>query len=235
MSSESIPVIAIDGPSGTGKGSLGMRLARTLGWHFLDSGALYRTLGWLAMREAVGFDDVARLAHLAAQLAVEFRDVAPGSEEVRVICRGEDVTRSIRSEACAHAASEVAALPAVRAALLAQQRSFRQPPGLVADGRDMGTVVFADAALKIYLSASPEERAERRYKQLKDQGVNVNLRDLLEGILERDARDSVRGASPLRAAPDAVIIDTTRLDLGAVLERVIYLLDACDRRAGKNQ
>ncbi|MGH8509835.1 MAG: (d)CMP kinase [Gammaproteobacteria bacterium] len=234
MSSVSIPVIAIDGPSGTGKGSLGVRLARTLGWHFLDSGALYRTVGWLAMRGAVVFDDVERLAHLAARIGVEFRDAAPGSEEVRVICRGEDVTRSIRSEACAHAASEIAALPAVRAALLAQQRSFRQPPGLVADGRDMGTVVFPDAGLKIYLSASREERAERRYKQLKDQGVNVNLHDLLEGIAERDARDSERGASPLRTAPDAVIIDTTRLDLGAVFERVIYLLDMCDRRAGKN-
>ncbi|MFH0342801.1 MAG: (d)CMP kinase [Chromatiales bacterium] len=234
MRAESIPVIAIDGPSGTGKGSLGLRLARTLGWHVLDSGALYRTLGWLAMREAVGLDDVARLAHLAAHLAVEFRDAAPGSEEVRVFFRGEDVTRSIRSEACAHAASQIAALPAVRAALLAQQRSFRQPPGLVADGRDMGTAVFVDAGLKIYLSASPEERAERRYKQLKDQGVNVNLRNLLEGILERDARDSERGASPLRAAPDAVIIDTTRLDLGAVVERVIYLIDARDRHAGRN-
>ncbi|MGH8520063.1 MAG: (d)CMP kinase [Gammaproteobacteria bacterium] len=234
MSSVSIPVIAIDGPSGTGKGSLGVRLARTLGWHFLDSGALYRTVGWLAMRGAVVFDDVERLAHLAARIGVEFRDAAAGPEEVRVICRGEDVTRSIRSEACAHAASEIAALPAVRAALLAQQRSFRQPPGLVADGRDMGTVVFPDAGLKIYLSASPEERAERRYKQLKDQGVNVNLHDLLEGIAERDARDSERGASPLRTAPDAVIIDTTRLDLGAVFERVIYLLDMCDRRAGKN-
>lgn len=235
MSIESIPVIAIDGPSGTGKGSLGVRLARTLGWHFLDSGALYRTLGLTAMQEAVGFDDVARLAHLAARLVVEFRDAATGSEEMRVMCRGEDVTRSIRSEACAHTASQIAALPAIRAALLAQQRSFRQPPGLVADGRDMGTAVFADAGLKIYLSASPKERAERRYKQLKDQGVNVNLRDLLDGILERDARDSARGASPLRAAPDAVIIDTTRLDLGAVFERVIYLLDARERRAGKNQ
>jgi len=235
VSSESIPVIAIDGPSGTGKGSLGVRLARTLGWHFLDSGALYRTLGWLAMQEAVVFDDVVRLAHLAARLVVEFRDAAPGSGEMRVMCRGEDVTRSIRSEACAHAASQIAALPAIRAALLAQQRSFRQPPGLVADGRDMGTAVFADATLKVYLSASPEERAERRYKQLKDQGVNVNLRDLLDGILERDARDSARGASPLRAAPDAVIINTTRLDLGAVFERVIYLLDARERRAGKNQ
>ena len=154
---------------------------------------------------------------------------------MRVIYRGENVTRSIRSEACAHAASQVAVLPAVRAALLAQQRSFRQPPGLVADGRDMGTAVFADAGLKIYLSASPEERAERRYKQLKDQGVNASLPNLLAGILERDARDSGRGASPLRAAPDAVIIDTTRLDLGAVVERVIYLLDARDRRAGKNK
>jgi len=196
---------------------------------------LYRTLGWLAMQEAVVFDDVVRLAHLAARLVVEFRDAAPGSGEMRVMCRGEDVTRSIRSEACAHAASQIAALPAIRAALLAQQRSFRQPPGLVADGRDMGTAVFADATLKVYLSASPEERAERRYKQLKDQGVNVNLRDLLDGILERDARDSARGASPLRAAPDAVIINTTRLDLGAVFERVIYLLDARERRAGKNQ
>ncbi len=234
MRAESIPVIAIDGPSGTGKGSVGVRLARTLGWHFLDSGALYRTLGWLAMRKAVAFDDVQRLVHLAAQLAVEFRDAGPGSEELRVICRGEDVTRSIRSEACAHAASQIAALPAVRAALLAQQRSFRQPPGLVADGRDMGTAVFVDAGLKIYLSASPEERAQRRYKQLKDQGVNVSLHNLLEGILERDARDSERGASPLRAAPDAVTIDTTRLDLGAVVERVIYLIDARARRAAKN-
>ncbi|MGH8507794.1 MAG: (d)CMP kinase [Gammaproteobacteria bacterium] len=235
MSSGSIPVIAIDGPSGTGKGSLGVPLARTLGWHFLDSGALYRTLGWLAMREAVAFDDVARLGQLAARLGVEFRDTAPESDEVCVICRGEDVTRSIRSEACARAASEIAVLPSVRAALLAQQRAFRQPPGLVADGRDMGTAVFADAMLKIYLSASPEERAERRYKQLKDQGVDVNLRDLLEGIMERDARDSERGVSPLRAAPDAVIIDTTRLDRGAVFERVIYLLDARDRRADNSQ
>ncbi len=211
------PVITIDGPSGTGKGTLAMRLTAWAGWHLLDSGALYRVVGHYAAVRDIALDDEAGLAAIAADLPVEFV-VANG--EVQVMLNGRDVTDEIRSEAAGGAASRVAVVPAVRAALLSRQRDFRQPPGLVADGRDMGTVVFPHAELKIFLTASPAERAQRRYKQLKQKGIDVNLARLSEDIAERDRRDQQRQLSPLQPAFDAIILDTTALDIVAVEDSV---------------
>lgn len=211
------PVIAIDGPSGTGKGTLAMRLTSWAGWHLLDSGALYRVVGHYAAVRDIALDDDAGLAAIAADLPVEF---VVGDDEVRVMLNGRDVTDDIRSEAAGGAASQVAVVPAVRAALLSRQRDFRQPPGLVADGRDMGTVVFPQAELKIFLTASPAERAQRRYKQLKQKGIDVNLARLSEDIAARDRRDQQRKVSPLQPAPDAIILDTTALDIVAVEDSV---------------
>ncbi len=208
-----IPVITIDGPSGSGKGTIASLLAERLGWHFLDSGALYRVLGLAAVRQGVGLDRAASLAELARALAVEFVDD-------RVLLAGEDVSLVIRSEQAAAAASQVAALPTVREALLGWQRRFSRPPGLVADGRDMGTVVFPDAALKVFLTASAEERARRRYKQLKEKGLDVNFDNLLAEIEERDERDRSRAVAPLRAADGALEMDTTTLSIAEVLGRV---------------
>lgn len=208
-----IPVITIDGPSGSGKGTIASLLAERLGWHFLDSGALYRVLGLAAVRQGVGLDRAASLAELARALAVEFVDD-------RVLLAGEDVSLVIRSEQAAAAASQVAALPTVREALLGWQRRFSRPPGLVADGRDMGTVVFPDAALKVFLTASAEERARRRYNQLKEKGLDVNFDNLLAEIEERDERDRSRAVAPLRAADGALEMDTTTLSIAEVLGRV---------------
>jgi cytidylate kinase len=208
-----IPVITIDGPSGSGKGTIASLLAERLGWHFLDSGALYRVLGLAAVRQGVGLDRAASLAELARALAVEFVDD-------RVLLAGEDVSLVIRSEQAAAAASQVAALPTVREALLGWQRRFSRPPGLVADGRDMGTVVFPDAALKVFLTASAEERARRRHNQLKEKGLDVNFTDLLAEIEERDERDRSRAVAPLRAADGALEMDTTTLSIAEVLGRV---------------
>jgi len=208
-----IPVITIDGPSGSGKGTIASLLAERLGWHFLDSGALYRVLGLAAVRQGVGLDRAASLAELARALAVEFVDD-------RVLLAGEDVSLVIRSEQVAAAASQVAALPTVREALLGWQRRFFRPPGLVADGRDMGTVVFPDAALKVFLTASAEERARRRYNQLKEKGLDVNFDNLLAEIEERDERDRSRAVAPLRAADGALEMDTTTLSIAEVLGRV---------------
>jgi cytidylate kinase len=210
------PVIAVDGPSGTGKGTVCTHLAHWLGWHFLDSGTLYRLVAIQALRQGVGMDDEAGLAHIACQLEARFESEAAG-ELVKVWLGNEDASDAVRSEESSLAASRVAAWPAVRIALLEKQRAYRRPPGLVADGRDMGTVVFPDAELKIFLTASPEERARRRYKQLKQKGIDVNLAQLLADIAERDARDSQRTISPLKPAPDAVVIDTTGLEVAAVL------------------
>ena len=217
------PVLTIDGPSGTGKGTLGLALARELGWDFLDSGALYRLVGFLALKRGVPLDAATALQQLAASLPVEFR---PEPDGTVILLEGEVVTEAIRNEVIGDAASRVAAWPEVRAALLDRQREMRRLPGLVADGRDMGTVVFPDAPLKIFLTASPEARAERRYKQLKGKGNDVSLPALLEDIRARDERDARRATAPLVPAPDAEILDTTQLGIDDVTDRVRQLIRA---------
>lgn len=215
------PVLAIDGPSGSGKGTVGLILARRLGWHFLDSGALYRVLGIAAEQRGEDIEDSEAMVRLAQSMTVAFE---PGPDTVRVFLDGHDVGERLRTEESGRRASVLAAQPAVRAALLDKQRAFRRPPGLVADGRDMGTTVFPDAILKVFLTASPEARAERRYKQLKDKGFGVTLPRLLDEIRERDARDAGRSASPLRPAEDAYSLDTTSLSIPQVVERIADLL-----------
>ncbi len=221
----SAPVLTIDGPSGSGKGSLCQLLAQRLGWHLLDSGALYRLVGLAAVKQGVDFSDETALAALALQLDVSFAPTAPG-EPVAVILDGEDVSAQVRSESAGALASKVAIHPAVRTALLQRQRDFAQLPGLVADGRDMGTVVFPTAPLKIFLTASAQERAQRRYKQLIDKGENVNLAALLTDIQARDKADSERAVAPLKPADDAVLIDSTALSIEAVFAQVMQLLSA---------
>jgi cytidylate kinase len=207
------PVIAVDGPSGSGKGTLAVWLARRLGWRLLDSGALYRIVAWSALERGMALNAEPALARLAAGLAIRFE---VGAGNVVVWADGVDVGDAIRSEAVSSASSRVAALPGVRQALLGLQRGFATAPGLVADGRDMGTVVFPDAPLKIYLDASPEERAQRRYKQLKDKDLGVSLRALISSIRERDERDRSRAVSPLKPAQDAVLIDSSGLSVESV-------------------
>lgn len=211
-----VPVIAIDGPSASGKGTVARRAAERLGFRFLDSGALYRLVALAALRGGLDPAHEAALASLARDLRAEFRD----SE---IFLAGERVTDAIRSEECGLAASRVAALPAVRAALLERQRAFRRPPGLVADGRDMGSTVFPDAILKVYLTATPEERAQRRYKQLMDKGLCANMRDLLQDIGERDERDSARSAAPLQQMADARLLDTTALTIEQAVDSVLAM------------
>jgi cytidylate kinase len=198
-------------------------LAQRLGWHLLDSGALYRVVAHAGLQRRIGLDDGDALAAMVAGLAIEF---SPGEDGVTVIVDGQDVSTDIRDETVSAAASKVAAIPRVRTALLTLQHSFAKAPGLVADGRDMGTVVFQDAVLKFYLDASPEVRAERRYNQLKDKGLGVSLRRLLASIKERDERDTARAASPLKPAPDAVVIDSSTLSASEVLEHVWGLVQA---------
>lgn len=216
------PVIAVDGPTASGKGTISQIVAQQLGWHLLDSGALYRLLALAAQNHALGLDDEPSLVTLARHLDVQFLADRLGTPP-RILLEGEDVTHVIRSEECGHGASVVAGLPAVREALLARQRAFRDRPGLVADGRDMGTVVFPDAVLKVFLTASAEERANRRYNQLKQKGMNVNLRNLVREIAARDARDTERSAAPLKPAADAVVLDSTGLSIAQVAERVLRL------------
>ena len=219
---DNVPVIAVDGPSGVGKGTLCQVLAQHLGWHFLDSGSLYRLTALAAQKQGIPLDDETRLAVLAARLDVRFEPLL--GQETQVLLEGEDVSVAIRSEVCGNAASRVAALPAVRAALLQRQRDFRQPPGLVADGRDMGTVVFPDAPVKIFLTASPMARAIRRYNQLREKGISVSLAALAKEIAERDARDAGRAIAPLRPASDAHVLDTTELSIAAVRQQALMIL-----------
>ncbi|MCB1677092.1 MAG: (d)CMP kinase [Halioglobus sp.] len=213
------PVITVDGPSGAGKGTISHLLSAALGWHFLDSGALYRVTGYACVLEGVSWDDHPAVTEIARRLDVTFTTCPSG--EIRVAYQGVDVSRAIRTEQGGRGASTVAAIPSVREALLARQRQFRQPPGLVADGRDMGTAVFPDAPLKFFLTASAAERAERRYKQLIAKGESVSLPRLLADIQERDARDSSRAVSPLVPAEDAIVIDSTATPIPEVFERVM--------------
>lgn len=219
---KSVPVLTIDGPGGSGKGTICALVAQKLGWHLLDSGALYRLVALGAQQNGIDFSNHPAMADYALSLPVDFR-LLPGSSEVRTFLDGADVGDSIRTEAAGNAASVVAAIATVREALLQRQRDFRQPPGLVADGRDMGTTVFPDAGLKIFLTASAEERAQRRYKQLIEKGISVNLRDLLTEINERDERDMQRSVSPLRPADDAVLLDTSSMTIQQVFEQVLQL------------
>nr|WP_066965051.1 (d)CMP kinase [Microbulbifer sp. Q7] len=215
------PVVTIDGPSGSGKGTIAKLLADRLGYALLDSGALYRLTALAALNAAVNLEDEARLADIASNLDIRFA-IAGG--EVAAMLEGQDVSRDIRMEQVSMAASKVAAVPAVREALLQRQRDFRAAPGLVADGRDMGTTVFPDAPVKIFLTASAEERARRRFDQLQGRGVSVSLRDLLEDIRARDDRDMNRAASPLAPADDAVVLDSTDIDIDGVLQKVLELV-----------
>jgi CMP/dCMP kinase len=215
-----VPVITIDGPSGSGKGTVAALLAAKLGWNFLDSGALYRLLAFAARNHGVDLTNEEALKLLAAHLDVQFGAVKDG-HEMRIILEGEDVTQAIRNEQVGAGASQVAALPVVRDALLQRQKAFREPPGLVADGRDMGTVVFPEAPLKIYLTASAEERARRRYLQLNSRGDDVNLASLLDEIRARDERDTQREVAPLKPADDAVQLDSTDLSIEQVLGQIL--------------
>jgi CMP/dCMP kinase len=214
MNVNAIPVISIDGPSASGKGTVAQRVAGKLGFHYLDSGSLYRLVALVAMRSRVDLADEAVLSDIATRLDVVFEDA-----EIRL--GNENVTDAIRAEACSNVASKVAAYPQVRTALLGRQRVFRQLPGLVADGRDMGSVVFPDAILKIFLTASAETRAQRRYKQLMEKGIDANISTLLQDIRERDARDSGRSVAPLQQGAGTSLLDTTSLDIEQAVDGVL--------------
>ena len=220
---DSVPILTIDGPSGSGKGTIARAVADRLGWHMLDSGAIYRAVGHAAGAKDLDVSDAQAVARCAATTRIEFRDPGDGGD-TRVIIDGEDATDAIRTETAGAAASAIAALPEVRKALVNKQLAFRQPPGLVADGRDMGTVIFPDAPFKVFLTASAAERAERRYKQLKSKGLDVTLANLLHEIELRDARDASRMVAPLRPAADAVVIDTTGQPIPMVVDRVLAVV-----------
>jgi len=219
-----IPVLTIDGPSGSGKGTISQAVAKRLQWHYLDSGAIYRAVGLAAAWESIDLSDPEAVAHCAERTEIRFESNDEG--ELHVYVNGKDATRLLRTETAAAAASAIAAHPPVRTALLDLQKRFRQAPGLVADGRDMGTVIFPDAQYKVFLTAIAEERAKRRYKQLKDKGVSVNLDSLLHEIAARDERDAGRAVAPLRPAEDAVILDSTGMPITEVIERVLAVLPA---------
>ncbi len=224
---KAVPVLTIDGPSGSGKGTISRAVADALGWHLLDSGALYRAVGYAASMEGIDLSDAQAVTRCAQTTKIGFHDPRDGGE-TRVLVNGHDATAEIRTETCGAAASAIAAIPTVRAALLDKQRSFREAPGLVADGRDMGTVVFADAPYKVFLTARAEERARRRYKQLKEKGLNVTLSSLLREIEARDERDANRKVAPLRPALGALIVDTTGMPVADVVAKVLAVV----RKAG---
>jgi len=211
------PVLTIDGPSGSGKGTVSKLLAEHLGWHLLDSGALYRVLALRVLHDNCSFDDLDRIEFLASTLDAEFSDNS-------AYLNGIAVTNEIRNEACSDVASRIAAYPSVREVLLARQKLFAQSPGLVADGRDMGTIVFPDAFLKIYLDASVEERAKRRFLQLKERGYNVTLQDLIADIMQRDIRDKTRAVAPLEPAADAILLDCTDIGIEVVFNTIANLV-----------
>lgn len=213
------PVITVDGPSGSGKGTLAQRIAEALGWHFLDSGAIYRVLGLMVERAGISGENVDKITFMAKSMPLSF-------DQGRVLLDGEDVSRSIRTETIGNAASKVAAIPQVREALLTWQRNYARSPGLVADGRDMGTVVFPQAKVKIFLTASAEERAQRRYKQLKEKGLGVNLARLTEEIRERDERDSKRAVAPLVASESAYQLDSTAMTIDEVYGQAMQIVSA---------
>jgi cytidylate kinase len=224
MSEKRVPIVTIDGPSGSGKGTVCQLMATKLGFHYLDSGALYRLLALAAKRHGVELGNVESLAVLAAHMDISFHMNKEGSQP-KVMLEGEDVSSLIRSEEVGSNASKVAALPEVRSALLQRQRAFAVAPGLVADGRDMGTVVFPDADAKIFLTASPEERAERRYKQLIDKGESVSLAALVEQVRKRDERDMNRKASPLVPATNAVVLDSSEMSIDEVLNYGLEIVE----------
>ena len=222
-SASTIPVLTIDGPSGSGKGTISRAVADALGWHLLDSGALYRAVGYAASMAGIDLSDTAAVTRCAETTKISFRDPKDGGE-TRVIVNGHDATDEIRTETCGAAASAIAAIPAVRAVLMDKQRSFRKAPGLVADGRDMGTVVFTDAPHKIFLTAGADERARRRYKQLKEKGLTVTLASLLREIEARDERDANRKVAPLKPALGALIVDTTGMPVADVVQKVLAVV-----------
>lgn len=214
------PVVTIDGPSGVGKGTIGQMLVERFGWHFLDSGALYRVLALAAIHHQVDLADEESLSALAVHLDVEFSSVL-GQTGTRVVLEGEDVSSAIRSEECSQAASKVATFAPVREALLQRQRAFQKAPGLIADGRDMGTVVFPEADVKIFLTATTEERARRRFEQLRENGISVKIAEVLAEVKQRDHRDTNRAVAPLIPANDALVIDTTSMDVNAVMSVIV--------------
>ena len=223
MNKSNVPVICLDGPSGVGKGTICLAVAKKLGWHILDSGSLYRITALQVSRkfpetEVVDIDE-SQLVEIAENLNVTYEEE---SGELAIILDGQEISSLIRNEKIGDIASKVAAIPVIRSALLERQRAFLQQPGLIADGRDMGTVVFPDAPLKIFMTASAEERAQRRYKQLKEKGIDVNLAPLIEELRQRDERDMNRETAPLKPASDAIIIDTTTLDIEQVTKEVMY-------------
>lgn len=222
-SDKPVPVLTIDGPSGSGKGTVARIVAERLGWHLLDSGALYRAVGYAASMAGLDLSDAEAMTRCAETTKITFRDPKDG-RETRVYVNSHDSTDDLRTETVGAVASAIAAIPSVRTALVDKQLSFRRTPGLVADGRDMGTVIFPDAGVKVFLTASAEERAKRRYKQLKDKGLNVTLASLLREIEARDARDAARPVAPLKPALDAVLIDSTGMPVDAVVDKVLSLI-----------
>jgi CMP/dCMP kinase len=215
-----IPVLTIDGPSGAGKGTISRAIAKKLGWHYLDSGSIYRSLAIAVLDKQIALDDEASIVKIAEHIQLQFST----GDEFSVQLNGHDITPRLASEETGSAASKVAALPAVRQVLLQKQRDFRQSPGLVADGRDMGTVVFPLAEYKVFLTASAEQRAARRYKQLIEKGIHANLKQITRDILERDKRDQNRQTAPLAMASDAVYIDTSDMSIAMVIEEVLKLI-----------